>query len=289
LARPELAPVADEGIERALAYHKPRRMRVGAIATSLRAAPDHGAEQASQLLFGEGFDVMGEEGGFAWGQSLRDGYVGWVETSALSGDLEAPSHWVRAPRAALLARPKIRSPSLGVLGMNALCRVVQEQGIFCEVAGLGWVATVQLSPLGLGFGEPPAIATSFLGAPYVWGGRDGSGLDCSGLVQQSLHAAGLACPRDADQQAAVGVEVAPERLEAGDLVAWRGHIGMMLDAQRLIHANAHHMAVAIEPLAVALARIEASGNGAPTAYRRLWTRAAARAQSSFSPTPVSPP
>ncbi len=279
LARPELAPVADEGIERALAYHKPRRTRVTAIATSLKAAPDDGAEQASQLLFGEGFDVMREEGGFAWGQALRDGYVGWVETAALSGETESPTHWVTAPRAAVLARPKIRAPSLGVLGMNALCRVVQEQGAFCEVAGLGWVAMVQLAPLGLGYGEQPTIATSFLGAPYVWGGRDGSGLDCSGLVQQSLHAAGLACPRDADQQAAIGEEVAPDDLKAGDLVAWRGHIGMMLDAERLIHANAHHMAVAIEPLAVAVARIEASGNGAPTAYRRLWTRAHARAQS----------
>ena len=99
--------------------------------------------------------------------------------------------------------------------------------------------------------------------------RDGAGLDCSGLVQQALHAAGLHCPRDADQQAALGVAVERDRLERGDLVCWRGHIGMMLDAERLIHANAHHMAVAIEPLETAIARIAGTSTGQPTAFRRL--------------------
>jgi hypothetical protein len=255
----------------------------------LRSAPDTGAEQASQLLFGEDFAVLREEGAFAWGQASRDGYVGWVETAALDGDPEEPSHWVRVPRAAVLMRPKIRAPSMGILGMNALVRVVQESAAFSEIAGLGWVATTHLAPIGLGFRRPTLTAASFLGAPYVWGGRDGAGLDCSGLVQQSLHAAGFACPRDADQQATLGDGVSPNALAAGDLVAWRGHIGMMLDAQQLIHANAHHMAVAVEPLAGAVARIEASGGGAPTAYRRLWTPLAAREQSSFSPVSVSRP
>jgi hypothetical protein len=278
LARPNLAPVACEAIERAEAYAEPRRVRVGVIATSLKAAPDHGAEQASQLLFGEGFDVLREESGFAWGQTWRDGYVGWVDASALRSETPEPTHWVTAPRAAVLSRPRLRAPCVGVLGMNAVVAIDQTVEAFSEIVGLGWVATVQLAPLGLGFVAATASATAFLGAPYVWGGRDGAGLDCSGMVQQSLHAAGLACPRDADQQAALGVEIAPEHLSAGDLVAWRGHIGMMLDTERLIHANAHHMAVAIEPLATAVARIEAAGGGGPTAYRRPWTLAAAGAQ-----------
>ena len=268
LARPDLAPVSCEGVVRATTFEKPRRMWVAVCGASLRIAPDAAAEQASQILFGERFDVLREDGGFSWGQAARDSYVGWVETTTLTATVEPPTHWVRSPRAAVLTQPKIRAPSAGALGMNALGRVVQDSGAFSEIAGLGWVATSHLAPIGHGFRHPAETARAFLGAPYVWGGRDGAGLDCSGLVQQSLHAAGLACPRDADQQAALGVEVAPDTLRAGDLVAWRGHIGMMLDAERLIHANAHHMAVAIEPLRVAIARIELSGSGAPTAYRR---------------------
>ncbi len=109
----------------------------------------------------------------------------------------------------------------------------------------------------------------FLGAPYLWGGRDSLGLDCSGLVQQALYAVGAACPRDTDQQALLGESVPRSELARGDLVFWRGHVGMMLDETRLIHANAHHMAVAIEPLSAAVARIAGKGGGEPTAMRRL--------------------
>lgn len=235
----------------------------------MRATPEKGSEQVSQLLFGERFDILRREGDFAWGQSLRDGYVGWVEAIALSTELVEPTHRIDSPRAAVLSRPQIRAPSVDVVGMNALVAVSATSGAFSQVEGLGWIASSQLSAIGSGFREPTEVATMFVGVPYVWGARDGAGLDCSGLIQQALFAAGRSCPRDADQQAALGVEIAPASLGAGDLVVWRGHIGMMLDGHRLIHANAHHMAVAIEALETAAARIAAAGTGQPTAYRRL--------------------
>jgi len=119
--------------------------------------------------------------------------------------------------------------------------------------------------------DPAAVALRYLGAPYLWGGRDSVGLDCSGLVQQSLYACGRAGPRDSDMQAKLGAAVPNvESLRRNDLVFWRGHVGLMLDADLLIHANAHHMAVAVERLAEAITRIDAAGGGPPTALRRLW-------------------
>ncbi|MFC6049147.1 NlpC/P60 family protein, partial [Methylobacterium hispanicum] len=58
-------------------------------------------------------------------------------------------------------------------------------------------------------------------------------------------------------------------LRRGDLVFWRGHVGMMLDASRLIHANGHHMAVAVEPLRTAVARIREKSYGPMTSVRRI--------------------
>ena len=112
--------------------------------------------------------------------------------------------------------------------------------------------------------DPGAAALIHLGAPYLWGGRDSAGLDCSGLIQQALFACGVACPRDSDQQQALGVPAELDALRRGDLVFWPGHVGMMLDGERLIHANAHFMAVTVEPLADARARI-----GEPKACRRV--------------------
>ena len=109
-----------------------------------------------------------------------------------------------------------------------------------------------------------AVAERFVGVPYLWGGKTRLGVDCSGLVQVALQAAGHVCPRDSDmQQAEIGEAVSASRtstdLQRGDLVFWKGHVGIMIDAFRLLHANAHHMVVAIEPLAGAVDRIARTG------------------------------
>jgi cell wall-associated NlpC family hydrolase len=122
-------------------------------------------------------------------------------------------------------------------------------------------------------GDFVAQAERFLGAPYLWGGRSARGIDCSALVQLALLAAGREAPRDSDMQAALlGTELpARAALRRGDLVFWKGHVGIMRDRDTLIHANAHHMAVAAEPFGPAAARIAAAGGGPVTGRRRLVT------------------
>jgi cell wall-associated NlpC family hydrolase len=267
-AREDLASEALEGLVRAPRFVAPKPMRVAAPDTAVRAGPDRWAEQVDQLLFGEVFEVLESDGRFAWGQAARDGYVGFVESQALSADLLEPTHRVVALRTFAFAEPSIKSRPFGPLSLNALVTVIDEQDALLQVEGAGWVAAGHLAPVGGAFASPADVAERFLGAPYLWGGRDSLGLDCSGLVQQSLYAAGRACPRDSDQQAAMGHTVDRAALARGDLVFWRGHVGMMLDGARLIHANAHHMAVAVEPLAEAISRIAAKAGGEPTAFRR---------------------
>ncbi len=269
LARPGLAAAGLQGLLRAERFADPRPMQVSIPIAPLRAAADPNAEQLDQLLAGEIFDVLEIEGGFAWGQARRDGYVGFVETEALSADLLTPTHWVTARTTFAFAEPSIKSPPFGPLSLNALVTLTEERGPLVRAAGVGWIPATHLALVGWSFTDTAAVAERFLGAPYLWGGRGGPGLDCSGLLQQALYACGRACPRDADQQAALGEPVAPDQAGRGDLVFWRGHAGIMLDKTRLLHANAHHMAVAIEPLSEAIARISAAGVGEPTAFRRL--------------------
>jgi len=91
-------------------------------------------------------------------------------------------------------------------------------------------------------------------------------------VQVAMQAAGHVCPRDSDmQQAEVGEEVPIsehlDTLQRGDLVFWKGHVGIMTDAFMLLHANAHHMVVVLEPLKTAVDRIARAGSPI-TAIRR---------------------
>lgn len=264
------AALALEGVLDARTYVAPEPMQAGFAVVGLRRAPSPSAEQLDQLLFGERFDVLEQRDGWAFGQALRDGYVGWVRLEALAPVGDPPTHWVSALRTYGFSEPSIKSVPVLSLSMNALVRVEGVEGRFARLAGAGFVADRHLRPLGAWAADPAAVALAYLAAPYLWGGRGSVGLDCSGLVQQALYACGHAVPRDSDQQAQLGEALDPAAgLARVDLVFWRGHVGMMLDEGTLIHANAFHMAVTVEPLAEAISRIEGSGGGAPTAYRRL--------------------
>jgi len=273
---PRVTPLRDgiaarslEGVLPAEAYLDPKPLRCAAPAAAIRRAPDAASEQMDQLLFGEAFDAVEEEGAFLLGQARRDGYVGYVEAAALAPHVGAPTHRISAIRTYAFAEPSIKSKASGPYSLNALATVEAVDGRLARVAGAGWMAVHHLSPIGAFARDPASVAELYLGAPYFWGGRESLGLDCSGLVQQALLACGLACPRDADMQQALGREIGRAAFGRGDLVFWKGHVAMGLDGRRIIHSNAHHMAVAIEPLDEAIERIKAAGSGEPTAFKQL--------------------
>lgn len=272
LARDDLASTALEGLVRAARYAPPTPRRAIRPAVAIRAAADSRAEQVDQLLYGEAFDVLEAAGGVAWGQARRDGYVGYVDADALGAD-DAPTHQVAVLRTYAFDAPEGRSRvAAGPLTLNALVRVEAEAEAFVRAAGLGWIAASHLAPIGVVQADHTAVAEQFLGAAYVWGGRESTGLDCSGLVQQALFACGRACPRDTDLQlAAFTQEVTAKALRRGDLVFWPGHVAIALDHTTVLHANGHRMLVTREALAEVTARRLAAGEGAPIAYRRPWT------------------
>jgi cell wall-associated NlpC family hydrolase len=267
--RDGIAARALEGVMAAEVYLDPQAMSCAAAATAIRAAPEAGAEQMDQLLFGERFDVIEEEGAWLFGQAVRDGYVGFVEAAALRPAGAAPTHRISALRTYAFAEPSIKSRALGPYSINSLVAVEAAEGKLAKVAGAGWMAAAHLSPIGVFEDDWAAVAERFVGAPYLWGGRESLGLDCSGLVQQALFACGRACPRDTDVQEDMGRPIAAAEFGRGDLVFWKGHVAMGLDEGLIVHANGHHMATVIEPLAEAVARISAAGAGEPTGYRRI--------------------
>ena len=269
LARPDLADQRLEGLVAAERYAPSRAMVCAVPAAAIRAGAARDAEQWDQLLFGEVFRVLEEKDGFAWGQAARDGYVGFVETSSLTPRAPSPTHTVGAIRTYAFSKPDIKSRPEGLYSLNSLVMIEARDGRFAKVLGTGWFVEAHLTPIGRGEKDYVSVAERFLGAPYQWGGRESLGLDCSGLVQQALYACQRACPRDTDMQRAFFPEIAETDRRRGDLVFWKGHVAILLDPDTILHANAHHMATAIEPLSEAITRIEAAGVGAPLGYRRV--------------------
>lgn len=271
--RADLAAAYLKAMVDAPRYAEGEAWQVVVPALALRTRPDAIAGLDSELLFGERFTVYDEREGWAWGQAVRDGYVGYVPAAGLSRTVTAPTHKVVSLATHVYPTADIKVPPVMALPMGAELAIAEAGAPFCRLAGGGFVPGCHVRGIDDIADDFVAVAERFLGTPYLWGGRTHAGIDCSGLVQVSLQACGQLAPRDSDMQReelGVAVPIAADHggLQRGDLIFWKGHVGMMRDARTLLHANAHHMAVASEPLEVTIARGAAAGS-AITAIRRL--------------------
>ena len=264
-ARADLAVRHLEGKVPAARYGDGRVLEVLAPVAPLRREPHPDAPLDTEALKGERVTIYdAKEDGWAWGQLAADGYVGWLPSAALGPPGPAPTHKVVALRTLVFPRPSINLPPLEALPFGAMVPVARVQERLAITASGAYVPATHLAPLDVYESDFVAVAERFVGVPYLWGGKTALGLDCSGLVQIALAACGIACPRDSDmQEAALGEPVASgdfSNLRRGDLVFWKDHVALVRDPASLLHANAFHMAVVIEPLTPALARICAAGS-----------------------------
>jgi cell wall-associated NlpC family hydrolase len=203
--------------------------------------------------------------GWCRGTLEADGYAGWLPANALAAPGPAATHKVAVPRTLAFPGPSIKLPPLEGLSLGCRLAIARIEEPFALTHCGGYVPARHLAPLDAFAPDPVAVAEQFLHAPYLWGGKTSLGLDCSALVQIALAACGLPCPRDSImQEQALGTALSPTRdladLRRGDLLFWKGHVAMARNRDTLIHANAFHMAVAIEPIGAAIARIAAAGS-----------------------------
>lgn len=258
-ARGDLAAASLEGKVMADRYAEPRAMTVAAAVAPLKAAADPYGPLDSTLLYGQQFDVYDTREGWCWGQAVADGYVGYVPEATLADGALPATHKVAMPMTHLYTAPDVKTEPVGMLFMNSAVQVDAEEGVFAQLSGGVYAHRSHLADESAA--DFVAVARMFLHAPYLWGGNSAQGIDCSGLVQAALMRAGRDCPRDSDMQEAMpGEAVDPDgTLQKGDLVFWKGHVGIMVTGSSLLHATEYTLRVMEEPFKRARKRIAAAG------------------------------
>jgi cell wall-associated NlpC family hydrolase len=265
--RPDLADLTLQGEVAALRYVQGEVLRVTAPQAPLRREPSETARLDTEALYGELVSVFERPGDWAWVQLAADRYVGWMPLTALENVASEPTHRVKALRTFVFSEPDIKSPPLAALPLGATVTVVSEaqdtNARYALIGSGGAIVRQHLEPLSARQADWVAVAELFLNTPYLWGGKTSLGIDCSALVQVALGACGIKAPRDSDMQerevgVALPISVGLPPLKRGDFVFWRGHVGIMCDAETLLHANAHHMAVVAEPVAETVSRLGTS-------------------------------
>ena len=272
--RPDLADEALRGQVEASRFVRGSLKRIVAPVAALYKIPDTLSERQSECLFGEDVKVFEEKNGFCWVQAQQDGYVGYIEQSKIGSIGNHPTHRVNVPRTFQYRDADLRSPMISPLSMGSRISVVSEAETrgtrYARLDNGSFVVFNHITPVSTLTDDYVTIAESFIHTPYLWGGKSGLGIDCSGLVQLALMMTGRMVLRDTDmQQATIGKDIAPEDgLQRGDLVFWKGHVAIMVDSGTLIHANGASMDVRKENLDHAIERI-AKNHSVPSGYRRL--------------------
>lgn len=272
-ARPDLAASYLRGKVEAARFVDGEENEVIDALAPVRCEPFHNATLLTQALKGERVTIYDRDGeGWAWGQLNADGYVGWLPESALVQPRTTPTHHVIVQRTLAFPGPSIKLPPAESLPLGARVEIVKTSDNFAVTPQSHYIPLRHLATLAAHENDFVAVAERFIGTPYLWGGKSNMGIDCSGLVQVSLAAAGIKAPRDSDmQENALGEAVPPAQwneLRRGDLVFWKGHVAIVSGYDMLVHANAYAMATAHEPFGQAIARIEAAGSKV-TSVKRL--------------------
>ncbi|MFY9641694.1 MAG: NlpC/P60 family protein [Rhodomicrobium sp.] len=291
--REDLAAASLQDRVRAPRYSEGELRQIAAPSAPVRSAPRFDAPLLTEALSGELLTAYEFREGWAWVQLHGDGYVGYMPVDCISGVAEENTHRVSARLTYLYPAPDVKRPPVTKLSFSCtILPIGKLEGRFVELSRGGFIFVDHIVGIRERARDFVRVAERFVGVPYLWGGKTALGIDCSGLVQIALQAAGVPCLRDTDMQmASAGEPIDPGNLEAiqrGDLLFWKGHVAIAQSADWMVHASGYHMEVVVEPVRRAIERTAESHGPLLAVLRPMLEQRPAAPQKAPAPQQAAP-
>jgi hypothetical protein len=232
----------------------------------LRKEPTHASELVSQVVMGTLLAVL-EAGEEWWYVRAPDGMLAWARSTNLQPATDRDADRWRSRDHVLITAPLVVAPRLthGSVTLSAGTHLAfvgrRKDDLLGRAPGREELLLPAYACRYIPSDAPPTeptaenvirLAEPFLGVPYLWGGSSGWGLDCSGFTQLVFRMAGLNIPRDSDQQMAMAQSTCRvdhiKDLAPGDLVFFKGHVGICLGRGEFVHASAPAGCVTVNAL-----------------------------------------
>ena len=227
------------------------------------------SEIVTQILYGETFKIIKKKNSWLKIKNDIDGYKGYIKNKKYPLN-EKYTHKVFNLKANLYSKPHLRNKIEKYLSFNSKIKVIRKKNQFYKFDNY-WIRKKDLKNISYKSKNIFANIKKFINTKYKWGGKNFTGIDCSGLVQILLNFNNKFCPRDTKDQ--IGYFKKKSRLnniKKNDLIFWKGHVAIVISKNQLIHAYGPLKRTIRMPIKKTIDRISKTANLKVIGIRKIF-------------------
>ena len=222
--------------------------------------PSHNSEVVSQILYGEKFKILLKRKKYIKIKTHYDNYIGYIKKDKFLENFK-PSYKISKIKSRIFFKRDKRflSSNHYLYYGSGVCKL-NENKKYIEFEKNKWIKKSDIKNIDHHEKNYIKIFRFFLNTKYLWGGKTCDGIDCSALIQIYFYYNRIFFPRDTKDQIRFCKRKRSKNRLKGDIVFWKGHVGICLNKSRFIHAYGPKKKVIIMPTGQTIKLIDKTAN-----------------------------
>ncbi len=223
---------------------------------NINSKPSEKSEITSQILYGEKFKILSKKNGWLKIKTNFDNYVGFIKKSKFNKNFK-PTNKICKLKSKIFKKINNKFvPTNNFLYFASGISIKNFNKDYVEFERNKWIKKKDIKKIDHYEKNYIKIVKLFLGSKYLWGGKTSIGIDCSALIQIYFYYNRVFFPRDTKDQIKFCKKKSKKKLYRGDIIFWKGHVGMCIDRSKFIHAYGPKKKVLIMPTSFTIRLIQ---------------------------------